>query len=189
VEIDELYVSAGKKGRERDGRSRSRGLSTRGRGTYHEDKPPVFILADRGSGETFVHPAKAARESTIRLLLDDRQKKSLTVYTDGFRAYEPLDEDDRSTGSTSFTARVNTLMKTSMSTHARATRRWRDGGSRLIGAFPKTSSHPTSEHSNYGNASAGNPVTKRSKPSSKLRYDATNNPLPKGQSLYYLDNT
>jgi transposase-like protein len=29
VEIDEVYVSAGKKGRERDGPSRSRGLSTR----------------------------------------------------------------------------------------------------------------------------------------------------------------
>jgi transposase len=94
VEIDELYVKAGKKGRERDGRSRSRGLSTRGRGTYHEDKPPVFIVADRGSGETYIHPAKAAEESTIRLLLGDRQQESLTVYTDGFRAYEPLDEDD-----------------------------------------------------------------------------------------------
>ena len=34
VEIDELYVSAGLKGRERDGPSRSRGLSARGRGTY-----------------------------------------------------------------------------------------------------------------------------------------------------------
>jgi len=34
VEIDEVYVSAGKKGRERDQESRSRGLSTRGRGTY-----------------------------------------------------------------------------------------------------------------------------------------------------------
>jgi len=34
VEIDELYVSAGKKGRECDSRSRSRGLSTRGRGKY-----------------------------------------------------------------------------------------------------------------------------------------------------------
>jgi transposase len=94
VEIDELYVNAGKKGRERDGRSRSRGLSTRGRGTYQEDKPPVFIVTDRGTGETSVHPAKAADESTIRLLLDDRQQESLTVYTDGFRAYEPLDEDD-----------------------------------------------------------------------------------------------
>ena len=37
VEIDEVYVKAGLKGRERDQPSRSRGLSTRGRGTY--DKP------------------------------------------------------------------------------------------------------------------------------------------------------
>jgi transposase len=54
----------------------------------------MFILADRGTGETSVHPAKAADESTIRLLLGTRQQESLTVYTDGFRAYEPLDEDD-----------------------------------------------------------------------------------------------
>jgi len=94
VEIDELYVSAGKKGRERDQEPRSRGLSTRGRGTYQEDKPPVFILADRRTGETYIHPAKAADESTIRLLLSNRTQESVTVYTDGFRAYEPLDEDD-----------------------------------------------------------------------------------------------
>lgn len=94
VEIDELYVKAGLKGRERDGESRSRGLSTRGRGTYAEDKLPVFILADRGSSERYVIPAKAADESTIRLLLADHQQESITVYTDGFRAYEPLDEDE-----------------------------------------------------------------------------------------------
>jgi transposase len=53
----------------------------------------VFILADRSTGETYVNPAKAAEESTIRLLLGDRQQESLTVYTDGFRAYERLDKD------------------------------------------------------------------------------------------------
>jgi len=90
IEIDEFYVKAG----ERDQPSRSRGLSTRGRGTYAEDKLPVFVLADRGSGERYVIPAKAATESRIRLLLADRQQESLTVYTDGFRAYEPLEEDD-----------------------------------------------------------------------------------------------
>ncbi len=42
VEIDEVYVSAGLKGRERDQPSRSRGLSTRGRGFYEGDKPPVL---------------------------------------------------------------------------------------------------------------------------------------------------
>ena len=94
IEIDEFYVKAGLKGRERDQPSRSRGLSTRGRGTYAEDKLPVFVLADRGSGERHVIPTKAATESRIRLLLADRQQESVTVYTDGFRAYDPLDKDD-----------------------------------------------------------------------------------------------
>ena len=94
VEIDEFYVKAGLKGRERDQPSRSRGLSTRGRGTYAEDKLPVFVLADRASGQRHVIPAKAATDPTIRLLLDNRQQESMTVYTDGFWAYEPLEEDD-----------------------------------------------------------------------------------------------
>ena len=86
-------MKAGLKRRERDKPSRSRGLSTRGRGTYDNDKPPGFIIADRGTGERYVIPAKAADESTIRLLLADRHQESLTVYTDGFRAHEPLEED------------------------------------------------------------------------------------------------
>jgi transposase-like protein len=94
VEIDEVYVSAGLKGRERDQPSRSRGLSTRGRGTYEGDKPPVFTLVDRGTDERYVVPAKSADESTVRLLLADHEQESLTVYTDGFRAYEPLEDDD-----------------------------------------------------------------------------------------------
>ena len=42
-------------------------------------------------------PAKTATESRIRLLLADRQQESLTVYTDGFRAYKPLEEADEFT--------------------------------------------------------------------------------------------
>ena len=191
VEIDELYVSAGKKGRERDQPSRSRGLSTRGRGTYHEDKPPVFILADRGTGETYVHPAKAADESTIRLLLSNRQQESITVYTDV--AFERTSHSMRTTRSIvnlSSTARENTLMKTCTSTPARATRRWRDGGSRPIKAFPKTNSHRILEQSNFGNVSVENPATKHSKSSSKLRYDFTNNPLPMSEhQIYRCDGT
>ncbi len=93
VEIDELYVKTGLKGRERDSESRSRSLAMRGRGTYVEDKLPVFILTDCGSSERYVIPAKVEDESTIRLLLADRQQKSLTVYTNGFQAYSQLDED------------------------------------------------------------------------------------------------
>jgi len=51
-------------------------------------------MADRGTGGRYVVPAKAADESTIRLLLTDRHQESLTVYTDSFRAYELLEEDD-----------------------------------------------------------------------------------------------
>jgi transposase-like protein len=40
-------------------------------------------------------PAKSADESTIRLLLADRQQGPLTVYTDGFRAYDPLVKDEQ----------------------------------------------------------------------------------------------
>ena len=94
VEIDEVYVSAGMKGRQRDRPSRSRGLSTRGRGSYNQDKPPVVTIVDRGTGDRYVIPAKSADESTIRLLLANREKEPLTVYTDGFRAYDPLAEDD-----------------------------------------------------------------------------------------------
>lgn len=54
----------------------------------------MFILADRGSGDRYALPAKAATESTVRLLLANRKAESVTVYTDGFRAYDPLDEDD-----------------------------------------------------------------------------------------------
>ncbi|MFC4248758.1 IS1595 family transposase [Natribaculum luteum] len=97
VEIDEVYVTAGKKARDRERESRSRGLSARGRGSYQSDKPPVFILVDRDTGDRYVVPAKSADEPIVRLLLADREEESLTVYTDGFRAYDPLDEDDEIT--------------------------------------------------------------------------------------------
>lgn len=53
----------------------------------------MFVLVDRGTGQRYVVPAKTADESTIRLLLAARQQESLTVYTNGFRAYDPLEED------------------------------------------------------------------------------------------------
>jgi transposase-like protein len=55
----------------------------------------VFILVDRDTGHRYVIPAKAADESTIRLLVESHEQESLTVYTDGFRAYEPLEDDER----------------------------------------------------------------------------------------------
>jgi transposase-like protein len=37
-------------------------------------------------------PAKSAGESTVRLLLGNHGKESLTIYTDGFRAYDSLED-------------------------------------------------------------------------------------------------
>ncbi len=54
----------------------------------------MFTLVNRGSGQRYVVPAKSADEATVRLLLGNREKESLTVYTDGFRAYGPLDDDE-----------------------------------------------------------------------------------------------
>ena len=67
VEIDEVYVSAGLKGHERDQESRSDGLSTRGRGWYDGDKSPVFTLVDRGSDNRYVAPATVALAPPRRL--------------------------------------------------------------------------------------------------------------------------
>jgi transposase-like protein len=122
----------------------------------------VFVLADRGSGEQYVIPAKAAIESTIRLLLADRQQESLTVYTDGFRAYEPLEEEDAFTreyvvhGDGEYvdgTVHVNTC-----ESHIEASR--------------KTDSHRISERFISAVRCSETRVKKRSKPSSKLRCES-----------------
>jgi len=85
-------VTAGLTARERDCPSRSRGLSVRGRGTYEGDKPPVFVLVDRGAEQRCVIPAESVDTQTVRRLLADRQEESITVYTHGFRAFDHLDD-------------------------------------------------------------------------------------------------
>ncbi len=166
-------MKAGLKGRERDQPSRSRGLSTRGRGTYAEDKLPVFVLADRGSGERHVSPAKAATESRIRLLLADRQQESLTIYTNGFRVYKPLEEDDAFTREYVVHGDGEYVDGDVHVIPAKATRRWRDGGSRRTEASPKTDSHRISERFSSAVKCSADRVRKRSKPSSELCCDSS----------------
>jgi transposase-like protein len=54
----------------------------------------VFRLIDRGSNDRYIVSARSADESTIRLLLAEHNQKLLTVYTDGFHAYDPLEDDE-----------------------------------------------------------------------------------------------
>ena len=56
----------------------------------------MFTLVDHGSDQRYIEPAKSADEATVRLLLTVVEKESLTIYTDVFRAYDPLDDDENS---------------------------------------------------------------------------------------------
>ena len=95
---------------------------------YEQDKPPVFVLVDRGTEQRYVVPAKSADESTIQLPLAVSQQEPLTVYADRFRAYDPLTKDERfdcehvahgDGGYADETVHVNTC-----ESHASLARRW-----------------------------------------------------------------
>jgi len=55
----------------------------------------VFVLLDRGTEQRYIVPTKSADESTIRLLLTVSQQEPLSVYTDVFCAYDPLEKDEK----------------------------------------------------------------------------------------------
>jgi len=103
--------------------------------------------------------------------LINRQQESLTIYTDGFRAYDPLEDDENYQrkavihGDGEYVdgdAQVNTC----------ATRRWCDGGSRRTEASQKISSRHISELSNFAAESYVNLVERLSKKSSELFSDS-----------------
>ena len=70
VEIDECYVSAGLRGRERDQESRSCDLSKRGRGSFGEDKPPEVIKTDTKRSRSVGYASLAQTGNTLPVLLD-----------------------------------------------------------------------------------------------------------------------
>jgi len=93
------------------------------------------VTAGLNSDQRYVVAAKSGDESTMRPLFGDAEEESPTVCTDGFRAYDPLEDDENIQreavihGDGEYVdgdAHVNT---------AGATRRCCDGVSRHIGAF------------------------------------------------------
>lgn len=67
VEIDEVYIKAGLKGRKKMKRGgRKRGLKGRGRGTYDSDKVPVVAVVERG-GKIRIRPHRNIRTKEIIL--------------------------------------------------------------------------------------------------------------------------
>ncbi|MGC8947937.1 MAG: transposase [Thermoprotei archaeon] len=98
VKSDEVYVTAGLKGRnnseriKRLGRKpRRRGLKKRGRGTWNQDKPVIFILVERGGQEDYIPSSDVEAETALKII-GSRVSKGSTIYTDYFRAYLGLRE-------------------------------------------------------------------------------------------------
>jgi transposase-like protein len=96
VEIDEVYQTAGLKGRNNSilikllgRRPRRRGLKRRGRVTYREDKVPVLASIERGGRRLFATSGDVTEE-TILALAKPRIKPGSMVYTDNFTSYNIL---------------------------------------------------------------------------------------------------
>lgn len=93
VESDEIYVTAGLKGRNNSDRirrlgrkPRRRGLRRRGRGTWNQDKPPVFILVERSGPDDYVPSSDVEAETALKVI-GRRVSEGSSVYTDCFKAY------------------------------------------------------------------------------------------------------
>ena len=92
TEIDETYVNAGLKGRnKRKGKGRIRGRKGRGRGSYDTDRPPVFTIKGRDTGVVIYRAEKDVKSGTVKKVARTHIKPGNIVYTDDFRSYWVLE--------------------------------------------------------------------------------------------------
>jgi len=92
VELDEVYVTAGLKGKRSLNRhSRVRSVKRRGRGTYAVDKPPILGVVKR-KGQVRLIPMKDVATKTVlrRLFKNIKLDDVEAVYTDDYPAYNFL---------------------------------------------------------------------------------------------------
>jgi transposase-like protein len=96
VEFDEVYITAGLKGQagglELDRDPRQRGLERRGRGTWDNDRLPVFGLLCRG-GEVRLVVLRNVQTETIRPIVEQMVQQGARVYTDGYCIYHFLSRE------------------------------------------------------------------------------------------------
>lgn len=96
AEMDEVYLTAGLKGRagnlalERD--PRRRGLKRRGRGTWDSDRLPVFGLLCRG-GQVRLFVLRNVQTDTIRPIIEQMVQRGARVYTDSYCIYHFLSRE------------------------------------------------------------------------------------------------
>lgn len=92
VEVDEVYVKAGLKGKRNLKRKpRIRGLKRRGRGTYAADVPPVLGVVERGRPVRLVPMADVATRTVLFRLFKGFDLEDVeALYTDIFPSYNAL---------------------------------------------------------------------------------------------------
>jgi len=97
VEMDEVYVKAGLKGRGNHWRilslgrkPRYRGLKAeRGRGSWKKDMPPIIILVERRGVERYI-PSTDVEKRTIEKIVSRHVEPGSRIYTDSFTSYTIL---------------------------------------------------------------------------------------------------
>jgi transposase-like protein len=92
VELDEVYVTAGLKGKKGLGRlPRVRGLKRRERGIYTADKPPILGMVERDGLVRLIPMADVAARTVLRRLFKVFNLEDVeTLYTDDYSAYNAL---------------------------------------------------------------------------------------------------
>jgi len=92
VELDEVYVTAGSKGKHDLKRPpRVRGLKVRGRGTYKKDKPPIMGIVERGGAVKIIPSANMTGRTIFRRVTNHIHEDVEAIYTDEYPAYDILD--------------------------------------------------------------------------------------------------
>jgi transposase-like protein len=95
-EFDEVYITAGLKGRagglELEREPRKRGLKRRGRGTWDSDRLPIFGLLCRG-GQIRLFVLRNVQTDTIRPIVEQMVQRGAQVYTDGYCIYHFLSRE------------------------------------------------------------------------------------------------
>jgi transposase-like protein len=90
VEIDEIYITAGLKGKKNLARGgRERGLKARGRGSYAKDKPPVLGMVER-KGKVRLFPQVDVKSKRVLRRFLKNVADNAQVYTDDFSSYDIL---------------------------------------------------------------------------------------------------
>jgi transposase-like protein len=92
-EIDEVYITAGKKGEiVLDREARVRGLSRRGRGTYDTDRPPILGIVNRGTKLIHLSVCKNVQMDVIKPIIQRVIDTCSSIYTDEYCIYSRLFE-------------------------------------------------------------------------------------------------